>query len=1552
MSVVPAVPPVRAAAVETAVPSGRGVGSGRAGVIGPSGSGAAKLRYLPASERKPAPYDPAAEEQWFYGQREPSGKGITPQDYANSYAVARAQAAQAPRYAASAVPGVPYGATGSPTWNALGPAPMGTLPGYTYSGRVASLAMSGGTLYDGSASGGVWDTTDGGTNWNPLTDSQPSLATGAVAIDPTNSAIIYVGTGEDDGANGVMCADCFYGEGILKSSNGGSSWTRYGASTFGGYHISKIFIDPNSTSELFAASDNGLFESTDGGTSWSLNAFSGSNVTDLAGYYDASTSSLVLWAAAVGIGLEESTNGGASWTLITGGALPSGASFGRTAIGLSASNPGDLYVSISDPTSGSSFGSLVGLFESTNDGTSWTQLTVPGDYFSQSYCYGSGSSDQGWYDNVVAVDPANPSVVAVAGICLLVSTNGGSSWSSYLASSGHPDYHALFFDSSGDLYMGNDGGVWEIPNAATGGSTMTDLNGDLNTIQFYPGISQYGNASTILGGSQDNGVGRYSGSSPWANYPVGDGDATAINPYDSTQYYYEGDQVLYGQAGIITPRFSDSNWVPPLLLVPNPSNPSSPGLYFGANHVWESSDQGANWASLNTYSNTSSCTGGSQGSPAVGFDCVSALAVAPSDSQVLYAGWGDGTLQISTNGGTNWSTISPGTSDWITHIAVSPTNPYEVYVTYSGTDFPQAFPSGPHVVCTADANNASPTWINVTGNLPSAPTNAVVVDGNYVIAATDVGVYQTSSLNGASTVWSAYGSGLPDVQVVDLLVTAHGMLIAATHGRGAWDVAAPSPAPSSVTISPSNESPGAGSNYTISFTTSPTGALGAGSSITVVLAPGSTVPSSSTSYSVTDSGNNSESVSSVAPGYFDGSSTENGAVIYLSAAGITASDGVTVRIAGATNAPTAGPESGTVATSSDATDTTGSYDIAPPPPTVTGINPTSGPAAGNTAVAITGTNFDTTAGGTTVDFGSTAATGVSVVSSTELTATAPAGPAGTVDVAVTTPSGTSGKSSADRFTYEVPPTVTGVNPASGFAAGGTVVAVTGTNLLSATAVDFGSTAATNFTVDSSTQVTATSPSGTGTVEVTVTTPSGTSAPSSADDFSYIEGSAYVPLAPFRIVDTRCSNPKNQSIQAFGCSSLPGKNANLASLSAGSTETVTVAGTGSGADSVPASGDSAVVVNVTADDFQGGAGYLDLYPGGTLPSVSTLNWPKTATGAVTNLATIPLSSGGTLTVADGAGQGSVDYELDVQGYYVAPKGMSTQGLYDPLAPGRLVDTRCSSSSYKARNATYCASLPPSNAQLLTFVAGTASQTQQVAVDGEAGVPLTGVAAVVLNVTAATTAGGGYFSLYPAGSSLPMASNVNWTSGRTVANRVTVEVPTTRSGPGKISVYDSAKSANLIVDVVGYYTGGSGNAGKGSLFTTVTPTRFVDTRCSAAPPPSFCAQEALPSSDQALPPIQGSSSEKVAVGGVGPVPKGATAFVGNLTAADPSLAGFYSVDPLKIPPSTSDLNFAAGTTVANMVIGGIDSSGEVSVYNSTGTPSNMLIDVTGYFGAVVQ
>ena len=320
-------------------------------------------------------------------------------------------------------------------------------------------------------------------------------------------------------------------------------------------------------------------------------------------------------------------------------------------------------------------------------------------------------------------------------------------------------------------------------------------------------------------------------------------------------------------------------------------------------------------------------------------------------------------------------------------------------------------------------------------------------------------------------------------------------------------------------------------------------------------------------------------------------------------------------------------------------------------PTVTSVSPSSGPSAGGTSVSITGSNFT---GATAVHFGSSAASGVIVNSATSITATAPAHAAGAVDVTVTTPSGTSTTSSADLFTYQGAPTVTGLSPGSGPLAGGTSVGITGSNFTGATAVHFGSSAASGVIVNSATSITATAPAhAAGAVDVTVTTPSGTSTTSSADLFTY-QGAPTVtglspgsgPLAGGTSVGITGSNFTGATAVHFGSSAASGVIVNSAT-------SITA--------TAPAHAAGAVDVTVTTPSGTSTTSSADLFTYIVVPTfVSAMSGsdiglcPITAPCATLNYALSVTEAGGQVTILDGGVFGPVVLTQEISIVGIDPK----------------------------------------------------------------------------------------------------------------------------------------------------------------------------------------------------------------------------------------------------------------------------------------------------------
>ena len=425
---------------------------------------------------------------------------------------------------------------------------------------------------------------------------------------------------------------------------------------------------------------------------------------------------------------------------------------------------------------------------------------------------------------------------------------------------------------------------------------------------------------------------------------------------------------------------------------------------------------------------------------------------------------------------------------------------------------------------------------------------------------------------------------------------------------------------------------------------------------------------------------------------------------------------------------------------------------------------------------------------------------------------------------------------------------------------------------------------------------------------------------------------YTPVNPIRLVDTRCS----ASLAPSYCSSesLPTANASLTSLAGGTSENVTV----TGVDGVPLTA-TAVVINVTALNMTT-SGYFSIHPEGSTPAVvSSLNWTANS-GVVTNLVTVPVNtSNGEITVTNGASS-SVDLVVDIEGYY-APPGSTHGGLYNSVTPSRIVDTRCSETSLPVYiTNSYCASLPSANSKLTTLGTG---QIENVTVTGVGGIPSSGVSAVVLNLTAIGPTSSGYLSAFPTGATKAEVSTVNFNKGETTPNRVIVKV----GSNGQISIYNFLGNTNFTIDVSGYYTDGSSSTQSGSLFNPVTPARILDTRCSTTPQPSYCSSENLPSVNDTLTAIPGGSSITVQVAGEANIPTDATAVVGNLSATDGTGSGYLTVYAGSTVPTTSDVNFFAGSTNANMVISGLSSSGSLNIANGGGHRVDVLFDVSGYF-----
>lgn len=695
-------------------------------------------------------------------------------------------------------------------WTSIGPAPV-QYSGNFFSGRVRAFAVdptNTSIVYLGAADGGVWKTTDGGQHWVPLTDTQSTLSIGSLTLDPNNPSTIYVGTGEP------FTSDSFPGVGVLKSTDGGSTWTTI-QGPFLNTHIGGIAVDPNNSQNVLAAAiEIGIERSTDGGNTWSqaLNV-SGNQVL-----FDPKNPG-VAYASGSGV-VSKSTDSGATWTRI----LTGSAAGGSTSITLSGST---LYAFFENST----------LFKSTDAGATWTQLTPPpGAPFCQGQCN---------YNLIVGASPANPNVVYVGSISMYHSNDGGATWG--LDSSSHADNHALTFSPDGaTVYAGNDGGAWAAPTGSSISNPIpwTSLNQTLATLQFYRGISiATGDPNLSLGGTQDNETERYNGATTWTGVIGGDGFATAINPFNP--------QIMYGSLqNAVLFRSTDggasfSNIGPfangrfDTLLAMDPSAPQHLYTDPGTGFVFQSNDAGNTWTSISLQTTD-----------------IGNIAVAPTDSNTVYAVDDTGVL-VTRNAlagtGSTWNSFFPSDRSGASQIVVDPHDPTVAYATRTLLFGPRVF----------KITGAGATWTDISGNLPFIGVFDIVVDpaqANTLYVGTDIGVFSTTD---GGTTWNTLVTGLPRAGVESLALDASTRILrAATHGRSMWDLQLP-PGPGTGTGTLSGTVVNIANNAPIS-------------GATVSFSGGSTTTNASGFYQFTGVPSGTYNVTVVATGFF--AVTESAAV--------------------------------------------------------------------------------------------------------------------------------------------------------------------------------------------------------------------------------------------------------------------------------------------------------------------------------------------------------------------------------------------------------------------------------------------------------------------------------------------------------------------------------------------------------------------------------------------------------------------------------------------------------------------------------------------------
>ncbi|MHB1907606.1 MAG: hypothetical protein ACYCQJ_01895 [Nitrososphaerales archaeon] len=656
-----------------------------------------------------------------------------------------------------------------------------------FSGRVTAIAVNGSNtneIFVGTAQGGLWKTTNGGTTWAPLTDNQSSLAVGAIALSPDNKTI-YVGTGE---ANN--CGDCYYGTGILKSTNGGASWTLLGQANFSSLAISSILVNPLNANEILVTTSSasccgalssvtspsypGIWLSTNDGASFNLFSNSISYEAGLALVPSSSTNYPIAGDFEGNVSVYTNSNqsdwslSGTWKTLFSESSIDTSCTINsyscRVAVASSPASPNIAYFATVNSTSSLTF---IGSCNVTSACTSPNKIGIPLLTTDQTGALdapcGNQPQAQGDYDLFLAVSPNNANNMYFGCVSSFVTTNGGSTWTpfgGYVASSLlHPDMHALTFmpGSPNTVFIGNDGGIWESTNQ---GTTWNNLNLGLDTLQFYH-VAVSGNI--ILGGAQDNGCNENNGNTSWVQDQSGDGGWVGIDPSNSQiMYCVANGSPMESQDGGLTFSDASTGIVKPgsIGTAPMAQDLTNVGtFYFGAgNVIYKSSDNMTTW---NVAYNKSSTTN------------VLSLAIAPSNSSIVYAGYDNGTVIVSNNGGSSWSILGTIPNNIpVASIVVNPTNASDIYVACSSFQTP---------VVVEFANGVQKNI--TTSGLPNLSVNVLRISQGSLLAGLDAGVY---SINLGGSTWGQVGTNLPNAAVFDLAISSNGTLYAATHGRGIW----------------------------------------------------------------------------------------------------------------------------------------------------------------------------------------------------------------------------------------------------------------------------------------------------------------------------------------------------------------------------------------------------------------------------------------------------------------------------------------------------------------------------------------------------------------------------------------------------------------------------------------------------------------------------------------------------------------------------------------------------------------------------------------------
>jgi photosystem II stability/assembly factor-like uncharacterized protein len=675
-------------------------------------------------------------------------------------------------------------------------------------GRV--LAVTGvrghpNVFYFGGVSGGAWKTSDGGQNWEPLTDKEPIVSIGSFALSDSDPNVIYVGTGE-----GCPRGDISYGNGVWKSLDAGKTWVHLGLEET--QTIPKVLVNPSNPNEVFVAAlghvygsnaERGVYKSSDGGKTWKKVlyeddktgavdlTFAASNPHVLfAALWQMSRTPYTLTSGGPGSGLYKSTDDGETWKRLTEHGLPKGV-WGRVGISVSGADPQRIYALIEAAEGG--------LYRSDDAGENWSRVNQDHRF-----------TQRAWYFTHVFADPKNVDTVYILNTGMYRSTDGGKTFSPLGAP--HGDHHGLWIDPDSPERMinGNDGGATV---SIDGGKTWSTQQNQ-PTAQFYHVIVDNRFPYYVYGAQQDNSTVAIASEGEdgvidrpdW--YAVGGGESGYIAPYppDPNIVYagsYDGyisrynhrtwqeqdvspwpDNPMGSGATDLKYRFQ---WTFPIIISPHDPNL----IYAGAQVIFESADAGQTWTVISPdLTRNDKAKQASSGGPITQdntsveyYDTVFTIAESPVQKNLIWAGSDDGLVHLTRDGGRNWTDVTPQAMPEWSMVSLIEASPHDAGTAYLAIDRHRLDDHHPYMYKTHDYGK---TWTKIVEGLPDGSYLHAVredpVRKGLLYAGTESGV-DVSFDDGEH--WQSLQLDMPASPVHDLIVKNDDLVIA-THGRAFW----------------------------------------------------------------------------------------------------------------------------------------------------------------------------------------------------------------------------------------------------------------------------------------------------------------------------------------------------------------------------------------------------------------------------------------------------------------------------------------------------------------------------------------------------------------------------------------------------------------------------------------------------------------------------------------------------------------------------------------------------------------------------------------------